>query len=161
MTGADGELVPRGLPSGQEFVRRGRKIATSLTTGRTRYCRERGVRSERHYKEACATRDEITYYINLGLKSWPETRAGLEEILAACRDRDLRVDRVSLTADRRMGLPPAARRSAIEETGIMFWTPEDWRGAASDLDVEPILNDHAVGSPASVENACAAIEAGF
>jgi len=161
MTGTDGELVPRGLPSGQEFVRRGRKIATSLTTGRTRYCRERGVRSERHYKEACATRDEITYYINLGLKSWPETRAALEEVLAACRERDLRVDRVSLTADRRMGLPPQARRDALEETGIMFWTPQDWHGAADDLDIEPILNDHAVGSPASVENACAAIEAGF
>jgi methylmalonyl-CoA mutase cobalamin-binding subunit len=161
VTSPDGELVPRGLPSGAELVRRGHQIAASITTGWARYCRERNVRSERHYKEACAGRGEITYYINLGLKSWPETRAGLEEILAACRARDLRVDRVSLTADRRMGLPPAARKSAIEETGIMFWTPEDWRGAASDLDVEPILNDHAVGSPASVENACAAIEAGF
>ena len=161
MTGADGELVPRGLPSGHDLVRRGREIAASLSTGWARYCRERGVRSERHYKEGCASRDEITYYINLGLKSWPETRAALEEILAACRERDLRVDRVSLTADRRMGLPPDARRDALEETGIMFWTPRDWRGAADDLDVEPILNDHAVGSPASVENACEAIAAGF
>jgi methylmalonyl-CoA mutase cobalamin-binding subunit len=156
-----GEPVPRGLPPGRELVARGREIAASITTGWARYCRERSVRSERDYKEACAGRDEITYYINLGLKTWLETRAGLEQILAACRDRDLRVDRVSLTADRRMGLPPDARRSAIEETGIMFWTPQDWHGAANDLDVEPILNDHAVGSPASVENACAAIEAGF
>jgi methylmalonyl-CoA mutase cobalamin-binding subunit len=142
-------------------VRRGYAIADTLTTGWARYCRERNVRSERHYKEACAGEDEITYYINLGLKSWPETRAALEEIQAACLERDLRVDRVSLTADRRMGLPPGARRAALEETGIMFWTPQDWHGAAADLDIEPILNDHAVGSPASVENACAAIEAGF
>jgi methylmalonyl-CoA mutase cobalamin-binding subunit len=161
VTGADGELVPRGLPSGHDLVRSGRAIAESLTTGWARYCRQRNVRSERHYKEACAGRAEITYYINLGLKSWPETRAALEGIQEACRARDLRVDRVSLTADRRMGLPPPARRDALEETGIMFWTPQDWHGAAHDLDIEPILNDHAVGSPASVENASAAIEAGF
>ena len=42
----------------------------------------------------------------------------------------------------------------------MFVTPEDWRGGASEIEVEGIINDHAVGSPASVVNACAAIEAG-
>jgi methylmalonyl-CoA mutase cobalamin-binding subunit len=42
----------------------------------------------------------------------------------------------------------------------MFWTPEDWGGVATEIEVEGIINDHAVGSPASVVNACAAIEAG-
>ena len=42
----------------------------------------------------------------------------------------------------------------------MFWTPEDWAGIATEIEVQGIINDHAVGSPASVVNACAAIEAG-
>ena len=158
---SDVELVPRGLPAGRDLVRRGLALAAAIDTGWSSYCRDRQVRSERHYKEAAIGRGEITYYINLGLKSWPETREALGQVLAACRRRKLRCDRVSLTADRRMGLPPQARRAALEETGIMFWTREDWQGAGADLDIQPILNDHAVGSPASVANACAAIEAGF
>ena len=42
----------------------------------------------------------------------------------------------------------------------MFWTPEDWAGIATEIEVQGIINHHAVGSPASVVNACAAIEAG-
>ena len=158
---ADLELVPADLPDGRALAERGRAMARTLVTGRSRYCRNRQVRSEREYKQGAAGRGEITYYINLGLKSWPETREALGEVLAACRRLDLKCDRVSLTADRRMGLPPLARRAALEETGIMFWTRDDWQGAGADLDIQPILNDHAVGSPASVENASAAIEAGF
>jgi methylmalonyl-CoA mutase cobalamin-binding subunit len=158
---ADLELVPADLPDGRALAERGRAMARTLVTGRSRYCRNRQVRSEREYKQGAAGRGEITYYINLGLKSWPETREALGEVLAACRRLDLKCDRVSLTADRRMGLPPLARPAALEETGIMFWTRDDWQGAGADLDIQPILNDHAVGSPASVENASAAIEAGF
>jgi methylmalonyl-CoA mutase cobalamin-binding subunit len=155
------DLVPTGLPTADELVERGHALARTFESGWSQYSRNRGVRSERYYKESTIGTGEITYYINLGLKSWPETRAALQEVLEACRRLDLRADRVSLTADRRMGLMPEDRPSALEETGIMFWTPEDWNGAAEDLDIMPILNDHAVGSPASVPNAMAAIAAGF
>jgi methylmalonyl-CoA mutase cobalamin-binding subunit len=157
----DAELVPADLPDGSALAQRGRALAQALDTGWSRYCRNRGVRSEREYKEGAIGRGEITYYINLGLKSWPETREALGDVLAACRRLGLKCDRVSLTADRRMGLPSDARPAALAETGIMFWNRGDWQGAGADLDIQPILNDHAVGSPASVENASAAIEAGF
>lgn len=157
---ADG-LVPRDLPATEDLVRRGADLAAEVETGWATYARNRGVRNERQYKEQTIETGEITYYINLGLKSWPETRSALGRVLDEAHRLDLRVDRVSLTADRRMGLAPHARAAAIEETGIMFWTQEDWDGAARDLDIMPILNDHAVGSPAGVENALAAITAGF
>lgn len=155
------ELVPHDLPRTEELVRRGADLAAAVETGWATYARNRGVRNERQYKERTIETGEITYYINLGLKSWPETRAALSQVLEAADRLDLRVDRVSLTADRRMGLAPEKRATAIEETGIMFWSQEDWDGAATDLDIMPILNDHAVGSPAGVENALAAIKAGF
>jgi len=157
----DSELVLPDLPDGRALAARGLRMAHALDTGWSSYCRNRQVRSEREYKEATIGRNEITYYINLGLKSWPEPRDALRQVLEACRRLKLKCDRVSLTADRRMGLPPEARPTALEETGIMFWTRDDWQGAGADLDIQPILNDHAVGSPASVENASAAIEAGF
>jgi methylmalonyl-CoA mutase cobalamin-binding subunit len=155
------ELVPADLPCGADLIREGRQRARLLRVGSTRYQQLHQVRSERFYKERCRLDGTITYYINLGLKTWPETREALLWIQDECRRRRLRVDRVSLTADRRMGLPPEARAAAIEETGIMFWAPSDWAGVGSDVDVQGILNDHAIGSPASVVNAEAAIEAGI
>ncbi|MFN8215531.1 MAG: cobalamin-dependent protein [Solirubrobacterales bacterium] len=154
------DLLPSDLPDSAELIAEGRELGRRLRPAVTRYEARHGVISERHYKERCREDGTITYYINLGLKSWPETRDSLGEVWEECQRRDLRVDRVSLTADRRMGLLPAERPGATEETGIMFWTPEDWAGIATEIEVEGIINDHAVGSPASVENACAAIEAG-
>lgn len=155
------ELLPADLPDSAELIREGREIGSGLKPARTRYDERHGVISERFYKERCREDGTITYYINLGLKSWPETRDALGEVWEECRRRDLRVDRVSLTADRRMGLMPEERAAAVEETGIMFWTPEDWAGVATEIEVQGIVNDHAVGSPASVFNAVAAIEAGI
>ncbi len=157
----DGELVPRGLPKSADLIREGHERSRVITPAITNYARERGVRTERFFKERCRDERKITYYVNLGLKSWPETRDALNTISDECRRRDLQFDRVSLTADRRMGLMPEARAAAVEETGIMFWTPEDWAGVARDVEVQGIINDHTVGSPASVHNAAAAIEAGI
>jgi methylmalonyl-CoA mutase cobalamin-binding subunit len=155
------ELLPPDLPDGRALVSDGRALARKLRVGTTRYQQRHRVRSERFYKERCRSDRTITYYINLGLKSWPETRDALRWIQSECRRRKLRVDRVSMTADRRMGLPPELRAEAIEETGIMFWSDKDWAGVGTEIEVQGILNDHTVGSPASIVNATAAIEAGI
>src|SRR4029079_5962428 len=73
------------------------------------------VRSERFYKERAKGEGIITYYINLGLKDWPETRAALLEEQDRASRRGLRVDHVSLTADRRMGLATAHRTPPTAE----------------------------------------------
>jgi methylmalonyl-CoA mutase cobalamin-binding subunit len=154
------ELVPPDLPESEELIREGRVRGARLSPAISRYQAHHGVTSERFYKERCRSDGTVTYYINLGLKSWPETREALAQVSDSCRRLGIRVDRVSLTADRRMGLMPEARAGAPEETGIMFWTPEDWAGIARDTELQGIINDHAIGSPASVVNAEAAIAAG-
>jgi methylmalonyl-CoA mutase cobalamin-binding domain/chain len=153
-------LVPEGLPESADLIREGRTRGEAITPAITRYQARHHVTSERFYKERCRDSHTITYYINLGLKSWPETREAVLWVTEECHRRSLRVDRVSLTADRRMGLLPEARAEAVEETGVMFWNSDDWAGIAHEIELQGIINDHAIGSPASVVNAAAAIEAG-
>lgn len=155
------QLIPEDLRDGNEIVREAKEKAAKIPLGTARYVEEHGVGSDREFKERCRDDGTITTYINLGYKTWAETREALREILDAGKRRKFRLDRVSLIPDRRMGLPPGLREQALEETGIMMYSDEDWQGAARDLPVMPIWNDHNVGSPAAEINTEALIRAGF
>lgn len=155
------QLIPSDLPDGRELVREAKDRARLIPVGRSRYVEEKGVASDREYKERCRDDGTITTYINLGYKTWDETRAALDEIVAASERRHFRLDRVSLIPDRRMGLPPGLREQALAETGIMMYSEADWVGAARDTPVQPVWNDHNVGSPAAQINTEALLRAGF
>ena len=60
-----------------------------------RYPRLRDVRSDREYKERCRADGTITTYINLGFKTWPETKEAIEYIQAKGREVGFELDRVS------------------------------------------------------------------
>jgi methylmalonyl-CoA mutase cobalamin-binding subunit len=154
-------LIPKDLPDGMELVERGRQRARTIDVPIGRYPRLRGVRSDREYKERCRAEGKITTYINLGYKTWPETRDAIEYIQAKGRVLGFELDRVSLIPDRRMGLPPEMRYQALEETGIMMYSQDDWNGVSMDVDIAPIWNDHNLGSPAAIVNTDAALRAGF
>jgi methylmalonyl-CoA mutase cobalamin-binding subunit len=156
-----GTLLPDDLPNGMDLVRAGRERARQIPRVQLRYARGRGVGSDREYKERCRDSGVLTTYINLGYKTWAETRDALQSLLAKGKTLGYRLDRVSLIPDRRMGLPPGLRERALGETGLMMYTPEDWAGAGQDVDIAPIWNDHNLGSPAAVINTEAALRAGF
>ena len=109
-------LIPRDLPNGMELVERGRQRARAIDVPIGRYPRLRNVGSDREYKERCRAEGKITTYINLGYKTWAETREAIEYIQAKGRQLGFELDRVSLIPDRRMGLPPELRSQALEET---------------------------------------------
>jgi methylmalonyl-CoA mutase cobalamin-binding domain/chain len=156
-----GELLPPDLPSGKELVARGRQRARSIPTIRSRYTEIHDAPSDRAYKERCRDDGTITTYINLGYKTWAETADALNQLTTRGKKLGYRLDRVSLIPDRRMGLTPDLREQALEETGLMMYTEEDWLGATQDTEVSPIWNDHNVGCPAAIVNTSAAIAAGF
>lgn len=155
------ELIPADLPDGREVVRAAKERAKAIPVGRARYVEEHDAASDRAYKERCREDGTITSYINLGYKTWAETRDAIEEIVAAGKRRHFRLDRVSLIPDRRMGIPPELRDRALAETGIMMYGEKDWVGAARDTATMPIWNDHGVGSPAAMVNVEALLRAGF
>jgi methylmalonyl-CoA mutase cobalamin-binding subunit len=154
-------LLPEGLPSGADVVAAGRERARALEVGRSLYVERRSGESDRALKERYRADGTVSTYINLGYKTWAETADALRELLAAGGRHGFRLDRVSLIPDRRMGLPDDVRARAHEETGIMMYTREDWRGAARDVDVQPVWNDHNIWSPNAVANTAELIQAGF
>jgi methylmalonyl-CoA mutase cobalamin-binding subunit len=154
-------LIPKDLPDGRALVERGRARSRLIDLPVGRYPRLRHARSDRECKERCRAEGKITTYINLGYKTWAETREAIEYIQAKGRELGFELDRVSLIPDRRMGLPPELRSQALEETGIMMYTPDDWVGACEDVDIAPVWNDHNLGSPAAIVNTEAALRAGF
>jgi methylmalonyl-CoA mutase cobalamin-binding subunit len=154
-------LVPKGLPDGRMLVERGRERARAIDFPIGRYPRLRGVRSDREYKERCRGDGTITTYINLGFKTWGDTKEAIEYIQAKGHEVGFELDRVSLIPDRRMGLPPELRSQALEETGIMMYSQQDWDGASEDVDIAPVWNDHNLGSPGAIVNTEAALRAGF
>jgi methylmalonyl-CoA mutase cobalamin-binding subunit len=155
------QLLPRDLPNGMELLERGRERARRIPNVTLRYAREHGVPTDRAWKEHCRDNGLITTYVNLGYKTWAETRDALAYVQDRGKSLGYELDRASLITDRRMGLPPELRSSGLEETGIMLYTQEDWNGAAQDLNLAPIINDHNLGSPAAIHNTTAALTAGF
>ncbi len=155
------ELVPADLPDGREVVAAAKERAKSIPLGKARYVEEHGASSDREYKERCRDDGTITTYINLGYKTWDETREAIDQIVDAGKRRHFRLDRVSLIPDRRMGLPPDLREQALAETGIMMYSEKDWVGAARDTTTMQVWNDHGVGSPAAMVNVEALLRAGI
>jgi hypothetical protein len=69
-------------------------------------------------------------------------------------------DRFNLIAERRQGLPKDKRAEAPQETGPAMMTEQDWWELAHTVPIEPEAADNNIGSPASVENALDALQAG-
>jgi methylmalonyl-CoA mutase cobalamin-binding subunit len=155
------ELLPPELPRGLDLVDAGRRHAQSFEIPRSRYCRERGVRSEREYKAIARDIGTLTTFINVGYETWEETAAVLNELHARGSKKGYVVDRATLIVDRRMGLPPELRSTAVRETGLMFHDQEQWLATAEDTPTQCQYADHNLFSPAALLNTAAAMRAGI
>jgi methylmalonyl-CoA mutase cobalamin-binding subunit len=155
------ELLPADLPRGSHLVKAGRERARAIEVPTSRYCRERGVRSEREYKAYARDNGIQTTFINIGYETWEETADVLNELAARGRAKGYLVDRATLVADRRMGLPPELRASAVRETGLMFNDEAEWLATGRDVGTQCQYADHNLFSPAVVVNTEAAMKAGI
>ena len=153
-------LLPRDLPDGRELLEQGRHIAANVRVGVSLLCEEHGVRSEVEYRKKMLAEGRLMTSFNIGLKTWAETAGALERIHEETAQCGYRLDRYQMQLDRRMGLPRELWSRAAKETGPMLETPEDWLATARTVPIQPHLGDMMIGSPASVENARQALEAG-
>ena len=155
------ELLPDDLPSGRDLVAQGRAKGAGIELGQSMFCEERGVRSEREWREQARAQGLHSTCINIGLATWAETREALQLLHEDALRRGVRPpDRFNLLAERRMGLPPELRASAPQETGPMLWTDQDWWELGHTVPIQPEAGDNMIGGPASVDNVTRALQSG-
>jgi methylmalonyl-CoA mutase cobalamin-binding domain/chain len=155
-------LLPADLPDGREAVEEGKAMAKGLERGRSSFCEEKGVGSEREWREKARAEGTPCTCMNIGLNTWADTREALGQIYEDALSRGVRPpDRFNLIAERRLGLPKDQRAAAPQETGPVMMTEQDWWELAHTVPIEPEAADNNVGSPASVENAIDALQAGI
>lgn len=155
------DAIPVGaIPDGRELVDEGKKFGNEVSMGISEFCRHHGVASELEYKLKLAQAGRTMTALTIGLTDWPETKKGLQKIWQVSADRGFYVDRFILALDRRMGLPPEFRASAIKETGPMLNSDTEWNEVAQSIQIQPHMGDMMIGSPSSLDNTKRALEAG-
>jgi len=70
-------LLPADLPDGREAVEEGREMAKGLERARSLYCEEKGVGSEREWRERARAQGIPCTCMNVGLATWADTREAL------------------------------------------------------------------------------------
>lgn len=155
-------LLPDDLPDGREVVAEGREMAKGIERARSAYCEEKGVGSEREWRERAREQGIACTCMNIGLATWADTREALGLIHEDALSRGVRPpDRFNLIAERRMGLPKDKRAEAPQETGPVMMTEQDWWELAHTVPIQPEAADNTIGGPGSVENAIDALRAGI
>ncbi|HWO84568.1 MAG TPA: cobalamin-dependent protein [Solirubrobacterales bacterium] len=155
-------LLPSDLPDGREAVEEGRALAAGLERSPSLFCEEKGVGSEREWRERARREAFSCTCMNLGLATWDDTREALGLIYEDALSRGVRPpDRFNLIAERRMGLPKDKRAEAPQETGPALWDDEDWWELTHTVPIQPEAADNMIGGPGSVENALDALRVGI
>ena len=155
-------LVPRDMPDGRDAVAEGRKIGEKLQADPSLYLEERGVSSEREWRERAAAEGTLCTSFNIGLATWADTREALHLIYEDSLSRGIRPpDRFNILAERRMGLPKSMRLAAPQETGPLLMTEKDWWETADSVPIQPEAANNSIGGPGSLDNVVDAIQAGI
>ena len=155
-------LLPADLPDGKEAVEEGRLMVKGIEKGRSAYCEEKGVDSEREWRERARQEGIPCTCMNVGLATWDDTREALGLIYEDALRRGVRPpDRFNLIAERRQGLPKDKRAEAPQETGPAMMTEQDWWELAHTAPIQPEAADNSIGGPGSLENAVDALQAGI
>jgi methylmalonyl-CoA mutase cobalamin-binding domain/chain len=155
-------LLPADLPDGREAVEEGKRLAQGLERQPSLFCEEKGVGSEREWRERARSEGFCCTCMNIGLATWPDTREALGLIYEDALRRGVRPpDRFNLIAERRMGLPKDKRADAPQETGPVMMTEQDWWELAHTAPVQPEAADNSIGGPGSLENAVDALQVGI
>jgi methylmalonyl-CoA mutase cobalamin-binding domain/chain len=155
-------LLPGDMPDGLEAVEEGRALANGLERSRSLFCEEKGVVSERQWRERTRAEGISCTCMNVGLATWADTREALTLIYEDALSRGVRPpDRFNLLAERRMGLPKCRRADAPQETGPALWSDQDWWELAHTVPIQPEAADNMIGGPGSLENALDALRVGI
>jgi len=146
------------MRSGKELLLEG-AVAAPARIRRSSFCRKFKVESELAFKEACRAGRTISYHMQVGLNTWPDTRDQIRRVMDETAEAGHAVHRFGLTLDRGMSVPESQRSEARKETGPRLETG-DWADLAEVAAAQPHMGDFMIGTPASLENTVRALSAG-
>ena len=157
-----GALIPVDLPDGRDAVAEGLALGPSIERATSLYCEEKGVGSEREWRERAREQGIPCTCMNIGLATWDDTREAMALIYEDALSRGVRPpDRFNLIAERRMGLPRDLRASAPQETGPVLWDEQDWWEMTHTVPIQPEAADNMIGGPGSLDNVINALQVGI
>lgn len=154
------ELIPKDIPNGKEVVQEGRNLGKTIELGRTAFCREKKVRCDGDYKQMCAEKGRITWQMIMGLSSVEEEVKALKYLYEWGKKTGVAIDRCTVIANMRMGLPQGMWDMAPKGTSFMLESQDDYVRIAQAAPIQPVWGDFHIGSPASVRNVTNALRAG-
>src|SRR5229473_1295189 len=110
----------RELPDAQALIAEGRKMAATVTVGRSPFLATYAVGSEVEYKRRCVAENRIMMHAQIGFRDADKSRRAFAEICEAIDKEGHRVDRYGICLDWSMGYPRAHRRTMQRGTGLIL-----------------------------------------
>ena len=83
-------LLPDGLPSGRDAVREGYELGRGVDRAQSMFLVEKGVGSEREWRERARAEGVLCTCMNIGLATWSDTRDALGAIYEDALTRGVR-----------------------------------------------------------------------
>ncbi len=156
----DAILPEPELPDSGALMAEGRALAGKFRVGPSPFLKSHGVGSEAEYKRARAAQGAIMLHAHIGFRAFEKSRRAYAEIHERLDAAGFRVDRYGICFDFNMGYPAAKRKQMPRGTGMILEDPEQFVALTGSAPVAAHFGDWVLGTPASVENAAAALAAG-
>lgn len=154
------DFITTEFPSVQKMIELAKEISKDWEYGQTAFCRERGVDSERAFKEQCKTENRISRHAAIGYNSVEETCSAMKWLYEELEKKDCTLDRVGVLLDVSMGISDEYKDHAIVGSGLVLHSEEEWVALGQAAPFMIHFGDNMIGSLRSLENLQLAFKAG-
>lgn len=148
------------LPDAAQVIAQGNAMAMDWQVQPGAFLQHHGVSCEADYKRRHTDEAKLMQHAQIGWRDPEKSRRAWTDIHERCAAGDVTIDRYGICLDWSMGVPRDQRGDAMRGTGLILDTPEQFADLTRGAPVAPHFGDFVLGFPASVENTCAALNAG-
>lgn len=154
------DLITTSFPTVKEMIERAEEISRDWEYGQTAFCKERGVSSEREFKDQCKRENRIMRHAAIGYNSVEETCNAIKWLYEELEKKGCTLDRAGVILDSIMGIPDEYKDQAMVGSGLVLNSEEDWLALGQAAPVMVHFGDNMIGALKSLENLKLAFKAG-
>lgn len=146
------DFINEDFPNIEEMIEEAKEISQNWEFGRTLFCKEKGVNSEREWKESCKKKGKLTRHAAVGYNSVHETCNAMKWLYEELEKRNCTLDRCGVIFDTVMGIPDEYRDQVMVGSGLILNSEEDWLALGQAAPFMIHFGDNMIGSLKSLEN---------